>query len=60
LTAGLLFIGAQSFKHREIFERSGVTGDCVSRGDLAQKSPHDFSRARFGQGIGETYVVGTG
>src|SRR5258706_7564191 len=51
---------AQSRQHGEILERSRIALDFRPRGNLFKQATHDFARARFRQGFGETYVIRLG
>src|SRR5262245_34052595 len=52
------FFGAEEFcDHAEVFKCGRVAFYLTAGGDLLEQTAHDFSRARFGQGFGETDVI---
>jgi len=57
--SALLLVGLAEFcQYVEIFERAGVAGCFVAGGDVSEEASHDFAAAGFGDGFGETDVVG--
>src|ERR1051326_8318460 len=56
----LLLRLAQPGEHAEILQRGGVAFDFCAGGDLLEQAAHDFSRARFGQRLGESNIIRPG